>query len=383
MTRGSEDSGPTGARPAGPWPRHRADPALPSAADGRGDPRLVSPFGRRLALGLAASLALLLLALTLGLALGAARYPMREVARALLHALPLGPLRPAAPSEEVMAVLLLVRLPRVLLAACVGLALSTAGASLQGLLGNPLADPYIVGVSSGSALGALGAFILGWDAALGGLAVPLCAFLTGLVAMVLVFLLGRTGGRLAARSFLLAGVVVGSVFWAGVTLLLVLNPEEQQRSLLWLAGGFGEGDARHVWMVAPIALLAYGVLSLQGRSLNLLSLGEESAQQLGVPVEWLKGAIVALTTLATAAATSVSGVIGFVGLIVPHLVRGLVGPDHRVLLPVCGLAGAAFLVLADTLARTAFAPVEVPVGVFTALMGGPLFLSILRRRGPR
>jgi iron complex transport system permease protein len=315
------------------------------------------------------------------MAMGAVRYPPREVVAALLNWLP-GSWHPRPSSEDALAILLLVRLPRVLLAAVVGLALSSAGASLQGLLGNPLADPYIVGVSSGSALGALGAVVLGGETALGGMGVPLAAFATGILAMGLVLALGRSGGKVATRSFLLAGVVVGSLFWAGVTLLLVLNPDEQQRSLLWLAGGLSEGDLRHVLIAAPICLASFLLLCAQGRALNLLSMGEETAQQMGVSVERVKLIVLGATTLATAAATSVAGIIGFVGLIVPHLVRGVLGPDHRVLIPVAGVVGAAFLVLTDTAARSLFAPVEIPVGVFTALMGGPLFLSILRRKGP-
>ncbi len=301
-----------------------------------------------------------------------------DVARAVGHRL-LPALVP--PADELTATVVLdLRLPRVVLAALVGAALAVAGAALQGLIGNPLADPYTVGVSSGAAVGAGAAVLLGLSGALGGLALPGCAFLAALLTMVLVFALARVGGRLHTGSFLLAGVVIGSFLWAVMTLLLSLARAEQRTILNWLMGQFSEATWPKVALLAPLTLGAVMVYFACGRGLDAFSFGEDVARSVGVEVERFKAGTLALAALLTAVAVSVSGIIGFVGLVVPHLVRALVGPPHRVLIPASALVGALLTVLADLIARTVLPGEEIPVGVVTALLGAPFFAALLRRQ---
>ena len=271
------------------------------------------------------------------------------------------------------------RLPRVALGAIVGLALSVAGGSLQGLLMNPLADPYLVGVSAGSALGASAAILLHLGDLGGGLAKCLMAFLAGAVTMLLVLWLARSRRRISRDAFILAGVVVGSFMWALVTMLMTVAGADLQVIVHWLMGNLSSEVSWSVVAVAAALVLA-GCVALYSyaRDLNLLALGEEQARQLGVETEALKLGVILCSALVTAAAVSVSGIIGFVGLVVPHIARKLFGPDHRVLLPAAGLLGAAFLVWADTLARGIGE--YFPVGVLTSLLGAPFFFYLLKRR---
>jgi iron complex transport system permease protein len=270
------------------------------------------------------------------------------------------------------------RLPRVVLGAVVGCALTVAGGALQGLLMNPLADPYLIGVSAGAALGASAAIVLHLGQAAGGLGKTLIAFGVGAGTMALVLWLARSRRRVEREAFILAGVVVGSFLWALVTLLMTMAGADLQTVVFWLMGNlYGQVQ----WSVVGVAglLVAIGcvVLYTYARDLNLLSLGEEQARQLGVETESLKIGVILASALVTAAAVSVSGIIGFVGLVIPHIARRLVGPDHRVLLPVAGLLGASFLVWADTLARAISE--MFPVGVLTAVLGAPFFFYLLKR----
>jgi len=271
------------------------------------------------------------------------------------------------------------RLPRVALGAIVGMALAVAGGSLQGLLMNPLADPYLVGVSAGAAFGASLAILLHLGGVLGGAGKCLIAFGSGAITMLVVLWLARDRKGMQRDAFILAGVVVGSFMWALVTLVMTLANQDLQTIIFWLMGNlYGQID----WAVVAVVgvLVAIGCIALYSyaRDLNLLALGEEQAKQLGVETERLKTSVILFSALATAAAVSVSGVIGFVGLVIPHMARKLVGPDHRVLLPVAGLLGAAFLVWADTIARLI---AEIfPVGVLTSLLGAPFFFYLLKRR---
>lgn len=278
-------------------------------------------------------------------------------------------------------IVLQIRLPRMLLACLVGASLSLAGAAFQGLLRNPLADPYIVGTSSGAAFGAAVAIVLGLSSSfeVAWPARPLFAFLGALATMYFVFALSRVDGRLPVDTFLLAGVVVGSFLWAFVSFLMAVSRGKMQEIVFWLMGDLSMASWSMIGMVVPYFLIGAVALLLMSHRLNLLSIGEESAAALGVDVERTKVAVVVFASLLTAAAVSVSGLIGFVGLMIPHLTRQLWGADHRVLLPACALGGAAFLVLADTAARLV-GPTEIPVGVLTALFGGPFFFVILRRR---
>ncbi|BCW98327.1 MAG: heme ABC transporter permease [Armatimonadota bacterium] len=272
------------------------------------------------------------------------------------------------------------RLPRILLAAVVGAVLAAGGAAMQGLLGNPLAEPYTAGVSSGCVLGASLAVILGLDSVAGGWPVPAAAFLTGLAAVLLVLALARRSGKLDVNTFLLAGIIVGAFFWAVTTFVLSLAREDIARIFMWLAGSFA---APYPWdylkMASVIGLLCLAGLFWNARDLNAFALGEDQARSLGVEPERLKAMVILLTTLGTAACVSAAGVIGFAGLIVPHGMRRVFGPDHRPLLVSSALCGACLLVLADALARSLAPPREVPVGVITSIVGAPVFLWILSR----
>jgi iron complex transport system permease protein len=274
-----------------------------------------------------------------------------------------------------------IRLPRVILAALVGSALAVSGAVLQGLLRNPLADPYLLGVSAGASFGATAVIVTGMIGMVWGVSVvPLAALAGALVAVWLVYQLARVNGKLPVFVLILAGVAVGYLLAAGVSLLIFWGQERMHQVIFWLMGGFAGRNWSHVTLCLPYLAVGLGLAFAWARELNLLLGGEETAAQLGVEVERVKLVLIFAAALLTAAAVAVGGLIGFVGLVVPHVVRILAGPDHRVLLPACALAGGAFLVAADVVARTIVAPVEVPLGIITALTGGPFFLYLLWRR---
>jgi iron complex transport system permease protein len=298
--------------------------------------------------------------------------------------------------EPDRAILLGLRLPRAVLAALVGAALAGAGTALQALLRNPLAEPFVLGVSGGAALG--GSLVLlasvalsavsGPAGALLGAAPPVAvgAVIGAVLSTLLVFGLGRIGGRLVPEAALLVGIVFNA-FVAGVISLLKLlaPPDQASRLLYWLMGAIGYETGETLAVGAAFILVALAALVLLSARLNLLALGDEEAASLGVDVRRVRAQVFFAASAATGAAVALAGMVGFVGLIVPHLVRKVVGPDHRLLLPASTLFGAAFLVLADALARLAFLPLgtEPPVGAVTAFLGGPFFLWLLRRSAKR
>jgi len=334
---------------------------------------------RRLTVAVLLLSLLLLVTGLISLSLGQANIPLRSTlhsAAAHLHLVS----PDIAESEGTETILWGMRLPRVILAALVGMLLAAAGVALQGLLLNPLADPYTVGVSSGAALGAAVAVVTGLGTMAGGFGVPACAFVTAIGAMLLVYSLAKYRGRLAMHSFLLAGVVVGSFLWALLTFVITFAGKDLSVIIYWLLGSFQAPDPwGYVKLTLPFAAFTLVALYAFARDLNVFALGEETAHHLGVRTESLKNIIIAVTSLATAAAVSVSGIIGFVGLIVPHIARRLFGPDHRVLLPAAALLGGVLMVAADTTARTIVRGGELPVGVITALLGAPFFCYLLKR----
>ncbi|MGI6038210.1 MAG: FecCD family ABC transporter permease [Limnochordia bacterium] len=277
-------------------------------------------------------------------------------------------------------ILFSIRLPRIILAALVGGALAGAGVVFQGLFQNPMAEPYVMGISSGAALGAtialVGPLNLAW---LGLWAVPSMAFLGGLVTTLLVLALGRLGIDSAMTALLLAGIAIGSFMSALNSLLMVFNQQDIQQIIFWLMGGFAGRGWEHVLAILPHLSIGFFVLFLYVEHLNILSLGPERAVHLGVDIGRVQLILIIGASLITAAAVSVSGIIGFVGLIIPHTIRILMGPEHKALLPASIIAGAMFLVLADTAARVFFSPMELPVGVITALAGAPFFLYLLHK----
>lgn len=273
-----------------------------------------------------------------------------------------------------------IRLPRVVLAVLVGGMLGLSGAVLQGFFQNPMADPYIIGVSSGAALGATVALSLALDFWVWGISsVSVFAFAGALGATLLVAGISLRGGRLPVAVVLLSGVAVASLASALTPLLMLASHADLQRIFYWLMGSLAARRWDHVQMVWPYALGGVLFLQFYARDLNLILQGEEQAQYLGVEVEKVKRVLLVVSALLTAAAVAVSGVIGFVGLIVPHVMRLIVGPDHRRLFPASVLGGAILVVGADLLARLVLAPAELPIGVVTSLLGCPFFLYLLRR----
>jgi iron complex transport system permease protein len=284
----------------------------------------------------------------------------------------------AAPSPD-YEILVRVRIPRVLLAAMVGAALAASGVVFQALLRNPLADPYILGVSSGAGLGAMIAVIGGLSWTLWGRSpIAVFAFAGALGTVWLVWGIGRVTGKYQVTGLLLAGVVVNAFFSAMIMFLVSIAKGQQLHStLFWLMGNMTEEDFFVLWVGGGGIVAGIFALFFLGPQLNVISVGREDARSIGIPVERIEFAAFAISAFITAVAVSLSGLIGFVGLIVPHAVRLLFGPDHRQLLPLSALAGAMFLVIADTVARMVVAPAQLPVGVVTAMIGGPFFLLLL------
>ncbi|MGI5878922.1 MAG: FecCD family ABC transporter permease [Christensenellales bacterium] len=273
-----------------------------------------------------------------------------------------------------------IRMPRVAMGIMVGATLAVCGVMMQGMFRNPLADPHILGVSSGAGLGATVAIALGLGRATLGLGyVTLFAFVGGAGSVVLVYLLSRRAGRLSTTSLLLAGIAVGSLFSAGTTLIMRLNHDKMDHIIFWTMGSLSTVGWKQVLWCLPFCVTGSLAVLLFARDLNLLSQGEETALHLGVNVGRTRMLIMMLTAIATAGAVSATGVIGFVGLIIPHVSRMIFGPDHRRLVPLSALVGAVFMLIMDTLARTLAAPLEIPVGILTAMCGGPFFLWLLRR----
>lgn len=313
-------------------------------------------------------LALTLVSLVLGLALGATRIPPSAIWLGLRDA-----------SADAAPVVRQLRLPRVILGFLVGGGLAVSGAVLQALVRNPLADPFVLGISGGATLGAVAAISAGLTNPWG---VPFAAFAGAVLTLVLVYRLSLVAGRrLDSGVLLLAGVVVSSFAMALVTAILMLvDATRVQNSFRWMLGGLWAGSWTTVGMVAAYGSVPLIVLMVRARDLDLLALGEEQARHLGADPERVKRLAYLATGFLTAVAVATSGAIGFVGLLVPHAVRRLWGPLHRALLPSVFLAGGGFLVLADAIARSIAPPVELPVGVVTALVGVPFFALLLKRR---
>lgn len=326
---------------------------------------------------------LCLLAIWLSLALGPVSLPLFDTLRVGLRMLGL----PIAADGLEQAELILgqIRLPRTLLGLAVGGVLALSGVAMQGLFRNPLADPGLVGVSGGAALGAAvaivgGSLLGGLPEFLGPYLLSLCAFLGGLVVTALVYRLGRTNGRTDVATMLLAGLALTALAGAIVGLFTYLADDATLRTLtFWNLGSLNGASYSRLW---PLLLISLGValwLPRRAKALNALLLGESEAGHLGIDVERLKRELVLCTALGVGAAVAAAGMIGFVGLVVPHLVRLLSGPDHRVLLPASILAGASLLLFADLVARLALAPAELPIGIVTAMIGAPVFLYLLLR----
>ncbi|ELZ26682.1 corrinoid ABC transporter permease [Halogeometricum pallidum JCM 14848] len=331
---------------------------------------------RTRALAWCGGLCVLLVAVVLGSAgVGPVAIPPATVAKAVLGALV--PSIGYAVERTVRIIVVDVRLPRILLAALVGFALATAGVVMQGFFRNPMADPSIIGISSGAAVGAVASIVFPFVLPF-GLQLQGAAFVTSVLTGFGVYLLATRDGRTPTATLLLAGVAVQTFLGAVISFMMLKSGWSLQRVVFWLMGHLSGTTWREVSVVAAVLPPLFVVLLFYASDMNVLLLGEADAHSLGIEVERTKRILLAVSSVVTASAVAVSGVIGFVGLIVPHAMRLLVGPDHRILLPTSALAGASFLVATDTLARSGAA--EVPVGIVTAAIGAPFFLYLLRTR---
>ncbi len=342
-----------------------------------------TPTGRRVSyrLVMAVLAAALVAAVVPAPVVGAPGRPAGEALRALFALIAGGADAKGAFPDWAPRLLLDLRLPRMVLALVAGAALSTAGASFQGVFRNPLAEPYLLGVSAGAGLGATIAIV--WKPlGTGVFAVPVLAFVGGALAAFLVYRLATFSGQTGSASLLLSGVAVGSTLTAIMSFLMVATERDLHTVIVWLMGGVTTASWTKVFITLPVVAAGFVYMMLMSRRMNLLLMGEERARELGVDSQRTRRNLMIVASLTTAAAVAFTGLIGFIGLMVPHIMRLVVGPDHRRLLPATALFGALLLLLADTVARTALAPAEIPVGIITAATGGPFFLYLLRvRRG--
>jgi len=331
-------------------------------------------------LGIIALLGLGLLSVVLVAAsLGTVAVPFEQVVRIVLAQLPGIDSTPTW-TEQAEAIILRIRLPRVITAMIVGCGLALAGTVFQGLLRNPMADPYIIGTSGGAALGATLALLVPAQVVWFGFTlVPLAAFAGSLAAVLVVYAIARVGPRTSITTLLLAGFALSSLLAAAMSFLMLVSGETMQRVILWTMGGVSSSGWKQLQVVIPLVLLSGLLAYFLADDLNVFLLGEEHAAHLGVNVERRKLTLLMVGSLLTGATVSVSGLVGFVGLVVPHVARLIFGPDHRLLLPTSGLLGGIFLVAADLAARLVLAPSEVPLGIVTAVIGAPFFIYLLRR----
>ncbi|AXO34990.1 FecCD family ABC transporter permease [Micromonospora chalcea] len=344
-----------------------------------GAPRSPGRRGTVLLAGLGVALVLVAL---LAAGRGQVAISPAEVLGSVLHrlGLDLGPLPSAAQGENALWI---VRFPRVLLAAVVGAALGCAGAVMQGVFGNPLAEPGVIGVSAGAAVGAALAIVTGVTV-LGGWTVPLAAFAGGLATTYLVYALARSGGRTEVVTLVLTGVAVNAVAGSVIGLLMFVTDQAGVQAIaFWNLGSLAQASWTAVGLAAPCLLVGLAVACADARRLDLLALGEPAARHLGVNVERLRMRLIVVTALLGAAAVAFTGIISFVGLVVPHLIRMVAGPGHRVLLIASALGGAVVVIGADLAARTLVEHQELPLGVLTAVIGGPAFFWLLRRTRDR
>jgi len=356
----------------------RSTPGSPASAP-------AAPFAGSRVAGLPYGLAMVLLAGILlilgvaGLMLGSVHVPAPVAVSVLINWLLGGEVIPATWRAVYDTIIIETRIPRVILAGVVGATLGASGMTIQAIVRNPLAGPSILGVSNGAATGAV--IVMRWGLiGLGAFTLYTSAFAGALVTLVIVFWVARAGGRMTPTRLVLAGIAMSSVLSALTSLLVLTSPDPQlaARVLFWTLGGFGSAQ----WKLLPLPTIALviglGLMLVQARRLNLLMAGDESATALGLDVNRFRQAMFVLTAALIGVVVAVSGVIGFVGLIVPHIVRFLVGADHRRALPAVVLMGASFTIGADLFARTVIAPIELPVGIITALVGGPFFIWLLR-----
>ncbi|MCY7917499.1 FecCD family ABC transporter permease [Bacillus vallismortis] len=326
------------------------------------------------------SFSFLAVSIMLGISCGSLQIPIPAILRVLWHEGFGGSIRPDDPMYT--NIMMNIRLPRVVLAALVGAALSIAGAAFQGLLKNPLADPYTLGVSSGASVGAVVTLFFGLQLpVIGGFTLPLVSVASALVTMAAVLSFSRlVHASMSVSTLILTGVIINSFLGAFISLIIALTGDNLLPIVHWLLGSVSMRGWSYIVLFLPFFLLGTILLIINGRELNVMTYGEDKAKLLGVSVQQKKMQILIAGSLLTGSAVAVSGTIGFVGLVIPHITRLLWGTDHRHLLPLSALLGAGFLVLADLLSRTIIEPVELPIGIITSLAGAPVFALILIRQ---
>lgn len=324
---------------------------------------------------------LLIISVIVSLSIGSAQLSLKEVWGILLKEFPvLGDLLTASWKVSAEQIILKVRLPRVILALLVGASLSIAGAGFQGVLRNPLADPYTLGVASGASVGAAFVILFGLQTALLGIwTIPIAAFLTGLISLLVVLRLANIQGQYNLETLILSGVVVSAFLSSFVSFMVSMSDKVINEIVFWMMGSLSLQGWEFIQILLPSFLIGFIALISYSRSLNIFALGERQAAHLGVDVKRTRLAILIISTFITAAAVSIVGTVGFVGLVVPHLIRLLVGPDYRILIPISAIYGGVFVLWADTIARTVLRPTEIPLGVVTAFLGAPFFAYLLRK----
>lgn len=325
---------------------------------------------------------LLVFSIVISITLGAVKIPLKDTVKIIFNKIGLfsSKMDISNIKESNFFIVLDIRLPRILLAGLVGAVLSSVGSSYQAIFKNPMADPFIMGVSSGAAFGATIGILLGVNRYIFGFGlISILAFLGALTTTFIVYNLARTGNKINTLSILLAGIVMSSLLSAGISIMMVFNHDELAKIVSWTMGSFNGANWNQIVVVFIPAIIGLLVMMSLSRDLNLIVMGEEEAQTLGVNVEKVKKITLVLSSILAGLAVSVSGIIGFVGLIIPHLFRMIFSPDHRILLPVSALGGATFLIVCDTLARSLMPNMEIPVGIITSLFGGPFFLFLLKK----
>ncbi len=326
------------------------------------------------------SILVLLAAVILSATFGAAHISFLDAVRIMSSKIPLiGKFIPIddLDASHVMIVLNL-RLPRIILSALVGAALAVVGAALQGMFKNPMADPYVMGISSGASLGAAIAIIAGLEYTFSGIGfITIFAFAGSILTIVLIYSIARVGNKIPPTTLLLAGIAINFMLLSMVSVIMVFNRNQVEKIVFWVMGSVSAASWNQIAFLFPLVFIGIAIILAFSRDLNLMSTGEETAKSLGTEVEKVKKILIAICSLLVAASVSVSGAIGFVGLIIPHSVRLLSGSDHRSLLPFSAIGGAAFMVICDTIARSAAAPAEIPVGAVTSILGSPYFIYLL------
>ena len=313
--------------------------------------------------------------------LGAATIKPYTVLEAILKKIPLfGHYINGDVSQTELTIIFKVRMPRIIMASLVGIGLSVVGASFQSLFKNPMADPYVLGISSGAALGAAFAIVLKLPSASASLSVvTISAFIGAVVTTIFVYNIAQVRGRVTTTNLLLAGCAVSFLMSSMISIIMVFNQEEVNKIVFWMMGSFNASSFKSIYIVAPVVLVGTVVIYFFYRDFNLMLTGEESAKSLGTDTEKLKKLIILISSMIIAVSVAFSGIIGFVGFLVPHIVRLLFGPNNKALIPFSALGGAIFLLFSDTISRTVAAPAELPVGAVTALIGAPYFIYLLAR----